>query len=122
MLAWRDGRIQLRPDDDVGDVHGRQHEAGNDARDVELADRHPCCQAVEDEHDRWRDQRRKAAAGTDAAQGKILLVAAGEHGGRATMPIVTTSAPSTPTMAGHQRAGDDHGDGQAARGRRRPRR
>ena len=83
-LLGRQGRPEARIDvaahDDVGDVEARQQQAGKDRADKQFAERLLRHDGVNDRHHRRRNEDAKCAACEQGAAGKLLVVAALEHG------------------------------------------
>src|SRR5216117_2935931 len=69
----------LREDDEVTDVEPREHEAGQEGSGVELHDRHARDGAIDDQHDRGRDQDAEATARGHRARRHLDVVARLEH-------------------------------------------
>ena len=117
LFGWR-GRRQLRryraADDDVGAVGTGKQQTRNDARHVQLADRNARGQAVEDEDDAGRNERRQSAAGANAAERDALVVTAAEHRRQRDDAHGDDLGADYAHHRRHQRAGEDDRHGQAA--------
>ncbi len=73
------------------------------------------CGGIDDQHDRRRDQDAEAAAGTDHARGKALVVAGLEHRRKGQQAHQGDDGADDAGGGGEQRAGDQGGHRHRAR-------
>jgi hypothetical protein len=120
-LAFRIGqwrrpvRAQLGHDDDVQHVQAGQHQAGEEGARVELHHRHAGGRAIDDEHDRRRDQDAQTAARRDDPGRQTYVVAGAQHGRQCQQAHQRDHRTDDAGGRGEDGAGHQRGDGQRTR-------
>ena len=107
--------LEDRQHDHVDDVHAGEEEARHERGRVELDHRQAGHRAVDDQHDRRRDQDAQAAAGADHARGQPRVVAGLHHLRERQQAHQRDHRADDAGGGGEQRAGGQRGHRQRAR-------
>lgn len=63
----------------IGDIEPRQHEARQEGRGKQIADRHVRRQAIDDQNDGWWHHSTQRPASTDNPDGQVLVISLTQH-------------------------------------------